>query len=1041
MKTTPFSVATLCAVVAAQAFAELPDAATFLARIQARRVVSKAFDQTNGPSLKMLYEDYLTLPLDAPPAREAEGWFAILDRLRETRDYDSFQRLNSDYGSCTLAPFFHRLPSAEAWPTVREGLDRRAAAATNAVPLLDALQFVFARLAHDESAASNSLARLRDASAGRGEWCSRAFRELEWGLNRQARLPTEVLEYFAALENGRRYLSIPRAFLRLPPDRLWQLTAPVLTNDNFVLNRHLAESEETPRELLSLAKARQADIAVKQGFTLVDHTEAGCELYESLLARFGFLAVAFDLAAQADEDGKAEEKDKDLAEEVKEVPDELSPDMLADMLARAQRRKHEPDGYLEFRKATRRVLRGVLVREGLPGAFAFAARFPTNFFRHADIFFDDGGVAEVDFLERFVLDPQTSDKDGDIFGSDAWNAYVNAAMRCGQSARARAFLDRIRAQGPWRVDLRKSLRLAAFDDDEAAIAALSREFRERLSKSESLLEYEDGYAVAAICSKLTDILSATTNRAELASLADALLRNTAVAREWFVYLSDEERFAPFDAVGLADKALDLAVAVVEPDYWHNALDLHGAILPLYRNAGRYEDIVALVEGDPDIPATNALRLVEIASGSLVETYAEALAKTGRGADAAAIAKLVVLRSGESAPRDWPFRILAGEMEPESFMGLMDALYAADRFEERPLIWKAEALRRAGRLEEAESVARKAVETDPTDGETRAGDRIRSYAVLADILEARGKVEESRFFRSAVKAVRLAEEGDKLKECGLTRRSLAKYVEAEKYFSAAYCVQWREAERLRELGLGEAAAHHYEETFRQLPAQFGFVASLCFGCSGLFDSPGAVLIAERILTEAASAATPAPAACHLLGKLREKQGRYQEAFEAYARAADLAPEYLDALVAQNGLRFKVRRPREEWERIQSRIFALDPLGRHSPFGDAEILDWGLAKRLESEALRKFPAPDFASVAGIVIPASAAKSAGHVRKDDVRHHSSELSFYHDVAPNRELDKSDLVKALSRLVGAFEGFHDHGDVAYCMGASAPAYDDLMF
>ena len=54
---------------------------------------------------------------------------------------------------------------------------------------------------------------------------------------------------------------------------------------------------------------------------------------------------------------------------------------------------------------------------------------------------------------------------------------------------------------------------------------------------------------------------------------------------------------------------------------------------------------------------------------------------------------------------------------------------------------------------------------------------------------------------------------------------------------------------------------------------------------------------------------------------------------------------------------------------------------------------------------------------------------------------MAFYHNVAPNRELDKSDLVKTLSRLVGAFEGFHDRGDVAYCMGASAPAYEDLLF
>ena len=63
---------------------------------------------------------------------------------------------------------------------------------------------------------------------------------------------------------------------------------------------------------------------------------------------------------------------------------------------------------------------------------------------------------------------------------------------------------------------------------------------------------------------------------------------------------------------------------------------------------------------------------------------------------------------------------------------------------------------------------------------------------------------------------------------------------------------------RELGLVEEANRHYEETFRQLPSQFGFVASLCFGCAGIFDSPGAVPIAERILTEAAAGETPAPA---------------------------------------------------------------------------------------------------------------------------------------------------------------------------------------
>ena len=385
------------------------------------------------------------------------------------------------------------------------------------------------------------------------------------------------------------------------------------------------------------------------------------------------------------------------------------------------------------------------------------------------------------------------------------------------------------------------------------------------------------------------------------------------------------------------------------------------------------------------------------------------------------------------------------MESDAFIGLMDALYAADRFEERPLIWKAEALRRAGKLEEAEAAARLAVETDPTDGETRAGDRIRSYAVLADILEARGKAKEAEFLRSAVKAVRIAEEGDTLQECGLVRRSLAKYEEAEKYFSAAYCVQWRKAERLRELGLGELASRHYEETFRQLPAQFGFVASLCFGCAGVFDSPGSIPIAERILTEAASGETPAPTACHLLGMLREKQERYDEAFKAYSRAVELAPDYLDALVAMNGLRFHVRRPRAEWERIQARIFTLDPLGRHAPCNGMEIIDWGLAKRLESEVLRKFPAPDFDSLRRIVFPASNARHRKdaeplHDVFDDDDDLSPEARFNMETS-GRPFEKSSFVTGLSDLVESLMGIAERSRRMYGLAPSMDIGDEFLF
>jgi tetratricopeptide (TPR) repeat protein len=1049
MKRMSILLAVFCAAVA-PAFAELPDAATALSLIKARMEESADPATTNGPSLADLYQDYLALPLSAPPAEEAKAWLSLLDRLVETGDRYAFSRLDSGYGRRLLGPFFARTPSAEAWPAVREGLAARAAGTTNAVPLFTALQYVFDRLAHDESAASNRLERLRAATAS-NKTAEAVFRQLERDINPKGRIPSDITAYFSELaeligdpDSFCSSIKIPDYFLRLPPDRLWQLTAPVLTNKEAELFPSIY-SKQTPPELLALARAHQDALAAAPGFALVDHTPDGRALYDSLAARFDFASLSFGIEAggyAGDEDDEDDDENEDNGED-DEAADEsggdLSADALAVLLAKSQKanKARPPKGYDDFKQASAQVLRGLLSRDGFPAASAFASRFPTNFFHRAKFIFTDGGEAEMEFLENFVLNSEKPVEEN-------WNIYLATAMRCGRTARARAKLAEFAekpARNPShslrRLSLR--LRLAAFDDDAETIAALSQDWRRQIAAMSEGQRSDLGWRITEPYRELLRLLAATTNQTELAAHADLLAANQEVLRE----LGGVDALA---AAGLADKAFEVALGLVQPreqgfSYWR-PYRLHQAILPLYRKAGRHKDIVALLEGDPDLPATNALQFASEVGGGLVEIYAEALAKTGRGADAAALARQAVLKS-ENHPSDWPFQILADEMATDAFLRFMDDLYAADRYEERPLIWKAEALRRAGRLEEAEAVARKAVETDPTDGETRAGDRIRSYAVLADILAARGQAKEADFLRGAVKAVRLAEEGDDLQECGLVRRSLAKYEEAEKYFSAAYCVQWRKAERLRELGMEEAANRHYEETFRQLPTQFGFVASLCFGCAGVFDSPGTIPIAERILTEAASGATPAPAACYLLGKLREEQERPEEAFAAYARAAELAPDYLDALVALNKLRFRVRRPRAEWERIQARIFALDPLGRHSDIDADDILDWGLAKRLESEALRKLPAPDFESLRKIAFPASLAKAKENPASGGGKHElrNAKAEFNRKMS-NRSLGQSPLVTDLGHLVGVLMGdADDSGETYYCAPSAYSDYDDFYF
>ena len=1027
MKKSTVLIAAVFAVATATAFAELPDAATALARIEKRRQTPPDNTETNGPSLQSLYDAYLALPLNAAPEREAEGWFALLDHVRRNGNYDEFRSLGNDWPRGVLMPLLRRVPSAEAWPAIREGLATRAddGIATNALPLVIALQYVFDTLAHDEPAASNRLERLR-AAAYENKGAKELLRQFERGLNRKGRLPPDVESYIRAIIENNYYATIPSLFLRLPQDRLWQLTAPVLTNNHYQLIFQRGNSKETPQALLSIGLGHADELAAKSGFELVDHTPEGRKLYDALGKRFDFKSPL----PTGNTKGNDNPEDEDL-DSVADSDGGLDADALTALVARSKQRARpsKPDWHRAFAGATVRVLRGIMQREGSEAAFSFAANFPTNFFWDEDVDFTDGGVAEMDFLEKFIFD-------AGLVSDWYFSKYMKTAMRCGQTARAREKLNDIQRKNPLRKGILKNrLRLAAFDDDTEAIGALSREFREsqlpELMKNTGYSNYDK----LDILDQLWTLLSATTNRAELAAQADLIMANEKFLRNTYGALS---LVAALGSAGLDDKAFELALMCLHPGT-ETPREFYEAVLPLYRKAGRHRDIVDILEGDPGFAATNALQLLHVADEDLVEIYAEALQKVGRGADAAAIARMLAL----THCIDLPFRILVDEMESADFIGLMDALYAADRFEERPLIWKAEALRRAGKLEEAEAAARLAVETDPTDGETRAGDRVRSYAVLADILEARGNAKEAEFLRSAVKAVRIAEEGDSLQECGLVRRSLAKYEEAEKYFSAAYCVQWRKAERLRELGLGELASRHYEETFRQLPAQFGFVASLCFGCAGVFDSPGSIPIAERILTEAASGETPAPTACHLLGMLREKQERYDEAFKAYSRAVELAPDYLDALVALNGLRFHVRRPRAEWERIQARIFTLDPLGRHSH--KMEIIDWGLAKRLESEVLRKFPAPDFDSLRRIVFPASNARHRKdaeplHDVFDDDDDLSPEARFNMETS-GRPFEKSSFVTGLSDLVESLMGIAERSRRMYGLAPSMDFGEDFLF
>jgi tetratricopeptide (TPR) repeat protein len=353
---------------------------------------------------------------------------------------------------------------------------------------------------------------------------------------------------------------------------------------------------------------------------------------------------------------------------------------------------------------------------------------------------------------------------------------------------------------------------------------------------------------------------------------------------------------------------------------------------VYEKSGRDNDVLILMEKLPWWGATDLINLADTEKDVPV-IVAGALHHTGRDPEAVNILKGYLYIHPED---DAAYRILTDITGP-SIIPWLDELYARDKFEERPLIWKADLLRKQGKLDEAEITARQALKVDPTDGEQKAGDRVRGYAVLGEILKAKGKAEDAAFFERVVAAVRTAEKGDEFTKAGLIQRSLDLYEEAAKSFVDAYCIQWRLAERFSALGNMEEAKKHYEIAFERMPEQFGQVASVCFGCEGVFTHQQSRSVAEQVLTKLAIGKPQKPQVQFLLGQLREAQGRNAEAYGHFRKAVELDPDYLDAWKLAYGLRSDVFLGQKEMDDIALRMLSMDPLNRHSGINPGDIND--------------------------------------------------------------------------------------------------------
>ncbi len=546
---------------------------------------------------------------------------------------------------------------------------------------------------------------------------------------------------------------------------------------------------------------------------------------------------------------------------------------------------------------------------------------------------------------------------------DAWDAYSDLASALGKSsevskllAEAIAGSENPRTKGELRDKYRRMLleadkvdesiavlksKISDFPDRKLSVEGVAEEY---LRDTMDLVELgrllnrpelvDEGFAAGEKAVEVIRKNSKSSRSSDLSGYVQALVRNGRGAKAEEV---------------VADELA--SVSGFSRDRRNSRADTLTMLAWVYSEAGRSADVVTLLDKGTmwDAKDLDDLESKSFASKPLKLIAAEALFAEGRSAEAASLVRRIL----QAEPGEDAAYALLLEIDAPDTVGYLDELAAANRFQERPLIWKAKLQSDAGRLEEAEKTIQAAINIDPSDGEQGKGDRMRAYSVLGEIMEKSGNKEKADFLRGVVASIRLSEDADDWWSAGMTARAITRYEAALNQFADAYCIQSRLALRYSTTGDFKKAAEHYQRAFELMPESFGRVESHCFGCEGAFSVEMAQQIAEAVFEQLAEKIPDRAQVFYLLGYLREEQGREAEAAENYSRAVELDSEYINAWKHLEDVAGVAGLSEERQDEVRFKVFQLDPRGQNlSEVSDLKRLwdvaldaDAGLPERLE------------------------------------------------------------------------------------------------
>lgn len=915
------------------------------------------------------------------PAAAAQGWLELVDRRGKLPPTGN-RGFDGSVVPVTAQELVAVMPPPTAWGELTKAIAARPAAKGRQEMVEIGLRLLAATLAGDVTARTREIAALQ-VRAGKAEarevyFYRRVLEQISEALLSALDDPEAVLQSLerrleSGSEHGMNQLRLPNLVSLVGTAKTEVFLRRALQQENIVI---AIEGQNDTARLAQKLALEMIDLLKKPQWGLVNSLDA-VALYEALEKRFD------------------QEKEKPRAAATPALI--VLPDLSA-----------LPDSGGDYQKVQAQTyyLLGLISKERAQDAVAVARKLGKK-----------NGVyvphEAMKALERAGYTKALDDFFFELLSQDPalpfWNEYVQLAAKAGQTDR---MLKLARAAAA-REDLSKTKKVVIHQTLYRALLAAEQveegvqEMRRLMSlddKADRSQREETPGQLGLMLARLGMLLQKPEWTEEGVRVAKKSLEASEEPRAnvW----ANESVFGPLASLLLElkrgpeaeailsevlTKATRTAAARGEQSSWDGNSPGRQALLALatlYHKAGRPADVLALLDQAPywkakdlkDLTAgltgydgMQSLARVHLPGTKLPLGYlaASALAGTGRKAEAR---KIVDAELDREPGLDRAYELLL-ELGDDTTLARLDELFARDQFEERPLIWKAELLRRQNKLDDAEKIARQAISIDPSDGEQGPGDRLRAYAVLAEVRAARGDQKEADFLRGAIRAIRLSEQADQFYAAGLLKRAIQMYEDSLKLFADAYCIQSRLAVQLAELGRHEEAEAHYRRAYELMPGSFGRVESHCFGCERAFEGQRAQSLAEKIFSELAVKTPDKPQVHYLLGYLREEQERHGDALPHFQTAVKLDPEYLNAWQKISSLSEHVRLPIKERDLVAFNILRLDPLQRHAQVAFAKVSDLAGLWNVLAAGQKRQPAPPVA-----VYPLAASKAALEQREKE-------------------------------------------------------------